>query len=108
VTAPPGMELRSIVLVVLLGLAALVVGLSAVGVLAARDTLPRMHFISPVTSVAAPLTAAAYVVDQGFGLAGALAFAIAVLLAVTGPPLGAAIARLSAEQQGLVSSERPQ
>jgi multisubunit Na+/H+ antiporter MnhG subunit len=102
------MDVGSIATVVLLGIAALVVVLSAVGVLAARDTLPRMHFISPVTSVAAPLTAVAYVVDQGVGLAGGLVVAIAVLLAVTGPPLGAAIARLSAAEHGLVPSERSQ
>jgi multicomponent Na+:H+ antiporter subunit G len=96
------MDGRQIAVVVLLGLAALVVVLSGIGFLTARDTLPRLHFITPVTSVAGPLTGAAYVVRLGPGLAGGLVVAIVALLAVTGPVLGSAVGRVSAAEDGLL------
>lgn len=85
---------------VLLGLAALVVVLSGIGLLGARDSLPRLHFVTPVTSVAAPLTGVAYAVDQGWGISAALVLVIVGLVAVTGPPLGAAIGRAAARIEG--------
>jgi multicomponent Na+:H+ antiporter subunit G len=102
------MGAREIAVVVLLGLAGLVVALSAVGFLAARDTLPRLHFVSPVTSVAGPLTAAAYVVQLGPGLASGLVVALVAVLALTGPVLGTAIARVSAAQEGLLPGREEQ
>jgi multicomponent Na+:H+ antiporter subunit G len=101
------MGAREIVVWALLGLAAGTVVLSAVGLLAARDTIPRLHFTTPVTSIAAPLVGAAYVVDQGWGLGAALVVLVVVLLAMTGPPLGAAIGRASAEDEGLLRSGDP-
>ena len=53
------MDARQIVVVVLLTAAGLVVVLSAVGLLAAGNRLPRVHYVTPVTSVAGPLTGAA-------------------------------------------------
>jgi multisubunit Na+/H+ antiporter MnhG subunit len=94
--------------VVLLGLAALVVVLSAVGLVAAPSALARLHFIAPVTSLAAPLVGVAYVVDQGMGLAAGLVLLIVGLLALTGPPLGAAIGRLAAAELDLLPAESPQ
>jgi multisubunit Na+/H+ antiporter MnhG subunit len=102
------MGAREIAVSILLGVAALVVLLSSVGFLAARDTLPRLHFVSPVTSVAAPLTAVAYVVQLGPGLAGALVVVLVAVLAVTGPVLGSAIARLSAAEEGLLPGREEQ
>jgi multisubunit Na+/H+ antiporter MnhG subunit len=99
------MDVRHIVVVVLLAAAGLVVALSAVGLVAAGDQLPRLHFVTPVTSVAAPLTGAAYVVQLGFGLASGLVLAIVLLLAVTGPVLGAAVARQAAGEKGLLPDE---
>ena len=93
---------RELAVVVLLGLAGLVVALSGVGFLAACDALPRLHFVTPVTSVAAPLTGAAYAVQLGPGLAAGLGVAVVVLLAVTGPVLGSAVARVSAAEDGLL------
>jgi multicomponent Na+:H+ antiporter subunit G len=99
--------IREIVVWALLGLAALVVVLSSVGLLAGRDTVPRLHFATPVSSLAAPLTGAAYVVDQGWGLGAALVILVVVLLAVIGPPLASAIGRASAEDEGLMPAEEP-
>lgn len=93
---------RELTVVLLLSLAGVVVVIASAGFLAARDTLPRLHFITPVTSVAAPLTGAAYVVQLGPGLASGLVVLTVLLLAVTGPVLGAAVARVSAAEEGLL------
>lgn len=85
---------------VLLGLAALVVALSGLGILGSLDTIPRLHFVTPVTSIAAPLTGVAYAVDQGWGISAGLVLVIVGLVAVTGPPLGAAIGRAAALEEG--------
>jgi multicomponent Na+:H+ antiporter subunit G len=92
----------------LLGVATLVVVLSAVGLVAAPSALSRLHFIAPVTSLAAPLVGVAYLVDQGPGLAAGVVLVVVGLLALTGPPLGAAIGRLAAAEQGLLPPESPQ
>jgi multicomponent Na+:H+ antiporter subunit G len=99
---------HQLVALVLLGLAAVVVVLSAVGLVGAPSPLARLHFIAPVTSVAAPLVGLAYVVDQGVGLAAGLVLLIVGLLALTGPPLSAAIGRLAAAELDLLPAESPQ
>jgi multicomponent Na+:H+ antiporter subunit G len=99
---------HGVVVLVLLGLAALVVVLSAVGLVAAPSVLPRLHFIAPVTSLAAPLVGFAYLVDQGIGLAAGLVLLTVAVLALTGPPLGAAIGRLAAAELDLLPTESPQ
>ena len=102
------MSPHEVVVLVLLALAAGVVVLSSVGLLAAPSSLARLHFIAPVTSLAAPLVGVAYVVDQGLGLAGGLVLLIVGLLALTGPPLSAAIGRLAAVEVDLLPAESPQ
>lgn len=96
---------RDVAAAVLLGLAALVVVLSGVGLLAAPRGLARLHYLAPVTSIAGPLTGAAYVVDQGWGISPALVLLIVGLLAITGPPLSAAIARATAAAEDLLPEE---
>ena len=99
------MDARQIAVVVLLAAAGLVVVLSALGLLVAGDQLPRLHFVTPVTSVAAPLTGIAYVVQLGPGLASGLVVATVAVLATTGPVLGAAVARVAADEEGLLPGE---
>lgn len=96
---------HTIVTLVLLGLAALTVVLSAVGLLRTPDPIARLHFLTPVTSVAAPLVGAAYVVDEGIGLSAGLVILVVGLLLLSGPPLGTAIARATAEEQELIPVE---
>lgn len=99
------MGTRETVVAVLLAAAGVVVVLSGLGLLAARDQLPRLHFVTPVTSAAAPLTGAAYVVQLGPGLASGLVVAIVLALAATGPVLGAAIGRAAAGEEGILPDE---
>jgi multicomponent Na+:H+ antiporter subunit G len=94
------MSAHTVAVWALLGVAALVVALSGVGLLGARDGIPRLHFITPVTSVAAPLTGVAYAVDQGWGISAGLVLLTVGLVAVTGPGLGAAIGRAAAATEG--------
>ncbi len=96
------MPAHSIVVLVLLGLAALTVVLSAAGLLRAADPVARLHFLTPVSSIAAPLAGVAYLVDQGIGLASGLVLATVALLAVTGAPLSSAIGRVTAQEQDLL------
>jgi len=92
---------------VLLGVAAVVVVLSGIGLLAAQDSIPRLHFVTPATSIAAPLTGVAYAVDQGWGISAGLVLVIVGLVAVTGPPLGAAIGRAAARNEGQLPGKGP-
>jgi multisubunit Na+/H+ antiporter MnhG subunit len=92
-------SVRDLAVDVLLGLAALVVVLAAVGLVAAPTLLARLHFLGPVTSLAGPLVAAAYVVDQGPGLAAGLVVATVAVVALTGPTLSSAIGRLDEGQR---------
>jgi multicomponent Na+:H+ antiporter subunit G len=71
---------------------------SAVGALVARDLRVRLHFLTPVTSLAGPLVGAAVVVDAGMGSTAVQAALLVVLLAITGPVLAVATGRLLAGQ----------
>lgn len=102
------MAAHTIVTLVLLGLAALTVVLSAVGLVRTPAPVARLHFLTPVTSFAAPLVGVAYWVDEGMGLATGLVLLVVGLLALSGPPLASAIARATAEEEELILSEQPQ
>lgn len=99
------MSVHEIVFLVLLGLAGLTVVLSGLGLLAAPRGLPQLHYLSPVTSIAGPLTGAAFVVDKGWNISTGLVLAIVGILAVTSPPLSAAIARATAAADDLLPEE---
>ena len=96
------MGARELAVVVLLGLAALIVVFCGLGLLTAPRGLARVHFMTPVTSIARPLTGIAYIVTQGPGLSGGLGLFTAFLVAVSGPPLGAAIGRATANAEELL------
>jgi multicomponent Na+:H+ antiporter subunit G len=99
---------REIAVAVLLGLAGLVVVLAALGLVAAPGALARLHFVTPVTSVAGPLVGVAAAVDQGLGLTSGLVLLTVALLAATGPVLGAAVGRLAAAESRVVPAEAPE
>jgi multicomponent Na+:H+ antiporter subunit G len=99
---------REIAVAVLLGLAGLVVVLAALGLVAAPGALARLHFVTPVTSVAGPLVGVAAAVDQGLGPTSGLVLLTVALLAATGPVLGAAVGRLAAAESRVVPAEAPE
>jgi multicomponent Na+:H+ antiporter subunit G len=100
--------MTSVVADVLVGAGTLVAVLAALGALRARSAFRRLHYLTALTSVAAPLIGVGAVVADGFGFAGATVLATVVLLAATGPVLGAATGRLNAQRDGIVEVETPE
>jgi multicomponent Na+:H+ antiporter subunit G len=78
---------------------------SALAALRMRRTYNRLHFITPATSLGAPLICVALVVENGWGLTAALDVLIVFLLALTAPVLEAATGRVAAQREGLVEEE---
>lgn len=81
--------------------------LSCLGALTFRRVYLRLHYLTPVTSIGAPLVGLALAVDNGWGLTMALDVFIVFLLAITGPVLEAATGLVSAQREGLVKKESP-
>lgn len=93
----------------LVGLGTAVTVLAALGALAVGgDRLNRVHFLSPVTSAAAPLVCAGLSVQYGWGLSTGVTLVVGALLFGTGPVLTSAIGRLIAQQEGRIGSEPPE
>lgn len=93
---------------VLLWAGVTVVVASSLGMLVFRDTLQRLHYLTPVTSLGVPLIGLALAVENGWGLTTAQLLFITFLVVVTGPVLGSATARLVGEQRGLVERKEPE
>lgn len=67
--------------------------LSAVAMLWVTALPDRLHLLAPVSSLGAPLVAAALVVANGWSLSSGLIAVIAALAVLTGPAIGMATAR---------------
>lgn len=97
---------------VALGLVALgtaIIVAASLGALAVRnDELTRVHFLTPVTSLGAPLVGAGICVAEGWGITDGQIIVILVLLFVTGPVLGAATGRLIAQHDHLIDVGSPE
>jgi multicomponent Na+:H+ antiporter subunit G len=85
-----------VIAAVLLVAGVAVATVSAVGAVLVRDARNRLHFLTPVTSVAGPLVGLALAFGNGWNATAVEVLVIVVLLAVTGPVLGAATGRLLA------------
>ncbi|GIJ27202.1 hypothetical protein Vqi01_23640 [Micromonospora qiuiae] len=81
---------------------------SVLGILLPRNVLRRIHFLTPVTSVGAPLVGVGLAVDSGWHLPTALILFTTLVLVVTGPVLAAATGRVAAQWQKLVPAESPE
>jgi multisubunit Na+/H+ antiporter MnhG subunit len=81
--------------------------LASLGAAAAADTLPRAHFATLLTSVATPLVGLGLCVQLGVGLAAASVVLAVVVIAVGGPPLTSAVARVAAQRSGALPAEEP-
>lgn len=79
---------------VLLGLAVVVGWGCALGVTIAPRDLDRLHFLSPLTAIAVPLAGVAVAVQESpLSVDGAKVLVIFVVLVVSGPVTGHALAR---------------
>jgi multicomponent Na+:H+ antiporter subunit G len=79
----------------MLGASVLVTVAASVAALLVRSVYDRMHFLTPITSLAGPLLGAALAIANGWGTTTGQILFIVLLLAVTGPVLGAATGRLA-------------
>jgi multicomponent Na+:H+ antiporter subunit G len=87
---------------------AVVIG-SVVGALAmGTDSFDRLHFVTPITSVAGPLVAVGLCLQTGWGITAGTIILVVGLLFVAGPITTAATGRLMAQVDGKVDSEAPQ
>lgn len=91
------------------GLGVAVAIASAVGALAVgTDSYNRLHFVTPITSVAGPLVAVGLCIQSGWGITAGTIILIVGLLFVGGPVTSAATGRMMAQADGTVDSEAPE
>jgi multicomponent Na+:H+ antiporter subunit G len=90
-----------------LGVAVAVASVMA-ALLAGADHYNRLHFVTPITSVAGPLVAIGLCIETGWGITAGTIVLIVGLLFVGGPLGAAATGRLMAQTDGTVDSEAPQ
>lgn len=102
------MSSRTVIADVLLSTSLLITALAALGAVVMRTTFGKLHYLTPVTSVAGPLFGVALVIDTGWGLTAGLDLLIVGLLAVAGPVLEVSAGRVAAELEGVVEPEEPQ
>lgn len=81
--------------------------LSGLGALTLRRVYNRLHYLTPMTTIGAPLIGLALAIGNGWGLTMGLDLFIVFLLALTGPVLEAATGRTAAQREGLIEPESP-
>ncbi|MBB4684026.1 monovalent cation/H(+) antiporter subunit G [Amycolatopsis jiangsuensis] len=84
-----------------------VVLLSSAGLVRARDLLTRLHLLSPVTTLGAPLIGIGLVLVNGWHLGSGAIVVTVALLVVTGPVVQAGTARLEAVRRGALDEDLP-
>jgi multisubunit Na+/H+ antiporter MnhG subunit len=84
---------RAVIVDVLLGLGVLFVALSAIGVLAMRTAVDRLHFTAPAATFSPVCFAAAVLVEEPLSSAAVKAVLVALLIGLTSPVLGHATVR---------------
>ena len=85
-----------------------VIVLSSLGAALVRgDVFTRLHFVTPVTSIGAPLVGAGLCIESGQPWVVAELLLIVVLLFVSGPVLEASAARAAAQERGVEQEEQP-
>lgn len=98
-----------IVALVLVAVGCAVIVLASVGaVLMPGGTFNRLHFVTPVTSMGAPLVAVGLSVESGKPFTIAEMLFIALLLFVSGPVVESATGRLAGIERGLVQKRPPE
>lgn len=85
-----------------------IVAASAWAALWLRGLFVRLHFLSPVTSLGGPLIGIALAIENGWGLTTGLILFTVFLVALSGPAVAVATARVMAEREAIVGEESPQ
>lgn len=96
------------VALVLVSLGCTVIAAASVGAVAVRgDVFVRLHFVTPVTSLGAPLVCVGLSVESGQPWVIAELLLIGLLLFAAGPVLESATARAAAQARGIEGEEQP-
>jgi multisubunit Na+/H+ antiporter MnhG subunit len=85
-----------------------VVLVSGVAALRFRRVYDRLHFLTPGTTLGAPLVGVALGLENGWSLATAEILFTCFLVLVTGAVMAAATGRMAAQREGLVARESPE
>ena len=85
-----------------------VVVVSTVAALFLSPVFDRLHALTAATTVGAPLVGLSVAVGQGWSIATALVILTVVIVAVTGPVVAAATARMAAQREHVIEEEEPQ
>lgn len=91
----------------LVGLGVAVIVAASLGALVAPGPFARLHPLTIVTSLGAPLVGLGTAALDGAGLAGGETLLIVAVLAVTGPVMGSAIGRVAAQREGRTRRDPP-
>lgn len=99
--------MNTLALVLVLAGTVLAIGCTLVAV-PARSGYARLHCITPITSLAVPLIGAGLSMLNGWSMTTGSIVLVVVLQLVTGSALTAAIGRVTAQRDGIVSGEAPE
>lgn len=88
------------------GVATVVV--SVLASLRLRGAQDRLHLLAPTTTLGAPLVGLGLALHSGWGPAAVQICLTCLLLAVTGPVMSTAAARVAAEREGSIPQEEPE
>lgn len=102
------MSTLHLIALVLLWLGTAVIVVAALGSLLMHSLYARLHFLTPITTVGAPLIGIGLAVDSHSGLAAGEYLLIVAVMAVSGPALEAATGRVTAQREGRVEQDSPQ
>ncbi|HEX3546095.1 MAG TPA: monovalent cation/H(+) antiporter subunit G [Mycobacterium sp.] len=92
---------------ILVGAGCTAVVLSMLAALLSSTVYDRLHLLTIVTTVATPLVGVGSAIGQGWSAADGMVLAIVVIVAVTGPVVGAATARATGAREHLMTEEPP-
>lgn len=99
------MTVPDLVVLVLLCVAGAVFAIAIAGMLLARSTLDKLHFMAALTSVVTPLVAIAAAVQGGVSLSSATTLLIGAMVAVSGPVLTMAVGRVIEQERSADAGE---
>lgn len=102
------MSIRGDIAIALMAASLLVIALSVLGALVLSSIYAKLHYLTPVSSVAVPMFVAGLVVQTGWGITAGLEILTGALLMVSGPMLQIAIGRVQAEHDGVLTPQSPQ
>jgi multicomponent Na+:H+ antiporter subunit G len=105
VTVPAGVITAAEIVLLAAGIAGVAVG--CFGLLMARDTYLRLHYLGPASSLGTPLIIAALLLHEGLSFSAVKLILIGVLLIGSGAVTVAAFGRAAAQRHGLVDTEPP-